>query len=499
MVAEGFPCDGVVTEERVRLLLAQQSESPSLDYKSECHITTTKGKLEFVKDCAAMMSRPEGGYLVIGADGIGKPTGVSMKAADFDESRLRTLLEKHLGLGINIKSQTHNINGDDITVVFIGRRDDRLFPVVKADAGYAESGGKTTLVLRQGDVFVRRGTSSDRWQTADLAGLLEPYVEAIRQEERDRVGELVERITDTARGATIARGPLGGFTWKLSDLDFRNTLTEAIRNDDTVVIQTGLLEMRNDLVQTGSQTIAEPSDDLTRILDRIASALAIGVMFEHEKTIELALDAMLVGYRAQAMPEGGSPARAGSAVVWLEIAKRVLGVLALCVRMQRWAEFRRISLQGIGTSYLLNWIRHASVWAHRGDIMPKGPSGQGVPGALIALTRHAVQALPALRIDVPQAEDPAPIGSPPSERDPLLDSICQADYLACVLDVVDGQGNYFPSFSGLFPHRVHPLIAKLESDASVRGVLLPQLSQSEWLETMKKVEKLAGRQEPYLW
>jgi len=63
-----------VTEDQLKLLLDQQSETEILDYKSELDLVDKKKKarvqVELAKDIAALLSG-RGGHLVIGADGNG--------------------------------------------------------------------------------------------------------------------------------------------------------------------------------------------------------------------------------------------------------------------------------------------------------------------------------------------------------------------------------------------------------------------------------------------
>jgi len=69
-----FACDGRVDEEKLRELLNVQVEQTNLDYKLRIDFSRgTKSRVEFVKDCAAMMTLPDGGYLVVGVDGQGVP------------------------------------------------------------------------------------------------------------------------------------------------------------------------------------------------------------------------------------------------------------------------------------------------------------------------------------------------------------------------------------------------------------------------------------------
>lgn len=63
----------VVTEEKLWQLLDEQHESGALDYKAELSLDDTRSLAEFAKDVGAM--QVDGGFIVIGADNGGNPTG----------------------------------------------------------------------------------------------------------------------------------------------------------------------------------------------------------------------------------------------------------------------------------------------------------------------------------------------------------------------------------------------------------------------------------------
>ncbi|TLM73139.1 helix-turn-helix domain-containing protein [Pseudarthrobacter sp. NamB4] len=71
--ARAFTFDGQVSEEKLAELLALGAEHSSLDFKKELNLNEPLKKLDFIKDCAAMMNQPHGGYLVIGANDDGTP------------------------------------------------------------------------------------------------------------------------------------------------------------------------------------------------------------------------------------------------------------------------------------------------------------------------------------------------------------------------------------------------------------------------------------------
>ena len=63
--AQAFIYDGQVSEEKLGELLALGGEHSYLDFKREMDLKDPVKKLDFVKDCAAMMNQPQGDAAVL--------------------------------------------------------------------------------------------------------------------------------------------------------------------------------------------------------------------------------------------------------------------------------------------------------------------------------------------------------------------------------------------------------------------------------------------------
>lgn len=99
------PVQPIVNEAHLRLLMDEQSESDILDYKRELDLLGPgKGRalVELAKDVGAMSSG-RGGYIGVGLDGRGRPTGLltQQQAQVLDEANLRSKLEKYVPTGID--------------------------------------------------------------------------------------------------------------------------------------------------------------------------------------------------------------------------------------------------------------------------------------------------------------------------------------------------------------------------------------------------------------
>lgn len=494
---EPFVINGRVDVEQLRALLAAQSEYPTLDYKLSCDLSEGKGRAEFIKDCAAMMSNPQGGYLVVGVDGHGTPAGAKLDAQAYDSAKLGSILAKYLEGEVPVISQVHHLADGDVAVIYLGRRPNHLFPIVKADMTYVDANGKTQTPLRAGDVFVREGTRSRRWRSPDLPALLAPYADRIRDEEQQRYGRIVSELTARQQDSAIAHGPISNVTWQLPDETFTLAVTELSRTRDDRGLRLLLLSIGSAgkaLAPRAAPGTAEFTDLMT-MLDRLTTCLGVGLVTGDDDLVARATKALHGIYLSVGVEM--NPTSATEPRIWLEIAARILGAIALAVRLEEWNAIPGLALQPVGKAYIYqSWLRHADVWASRTDQSSQLTDAGAVPGLLIAVARERVAAIPALRPDLVGADSPPPLGAQPDRDDPGLDSLCQADFLWCVIAATRGRGigEQYPSFAALYPHRTEPIVDQIRSDPSLAQVLLPDLNPDRLREVIDAVLDVARSQ-----
>jgi hypothetical protein len=225
-----------VNEEKLRELLASGAESSMLDFKETVDLGETRDRVELAKDMGAMQA--EGGYLVLGADSAGRPTGrmTSRQAGLLDESRLRQIIARWVPAPLEILTSVHDIDGNTLGVIYVGPSAKGLC-VFRADGQYRDANGVDVTVFRQGDVFVRDGTQSRRWQQPDIDRILD----RIRNAEKERWREeLVDDFRDLMRQGgteqTLARGPAQALTWQLDESTFLGVITEQLRAGDSIPV-----------------------------------------------------------------------------------------------------------------------------------------------------------------------------------------------------------------------------------------------------------------------
>jgi hypothetical protein len=160
--------------EKLLELLGAQHESTRLDYKRTLDLSDRRSALELIKDIAAFQA--EGGYVVVGVDESGVPTGelTEEQASLLDESRLRAKARRYFHEPLDLRTAAHIVKEKRVTLIHVGPHPDGI-AILVADG--TVSGAE---VFRKGDVFVRHGTASERWEPADLARLKDRILQAAR-------------------------------------------------------------------------------------------------------------------------------------------------------------------------------------------------------------------------------------------------------------------------------------------------------------------------------
>jgi hypothetical protein len=466
--------DGSVTEEKLNQLLAEQAEHPELDYKSFLDLTDAKTRVEFAKDVAAMQS--VGGYLVVGVDNKGAPTTThgAIKPAHFDEASLRQAVGKWVPDGGRITSAVHQVGGIDVAIVFIGRRRDG-FTVMKEQGVNPETG---KLLFTRGDVIVRHGTSSERWSQTDIDRLLAERDERVRQEAR---AQYAAETAAAARAQGLVAGPLGQISWELSEEDFTEAFTAAIRAGDRTIIRRVFLELTG---VAQALWVDRADDDLEQLIDRAVAAAAVALTY----SVDLLPDALRVLdgiYQLGSTTFGRGDGRRAQRL-WWNIVTRVEALGGLAVRLQEWDAAHALALRPFTTvsdSSYSSWLRHGYVEAARVDLITP-VDGSPANGALVAFARKHAGELVALRPDY-RRQPTASLAGVVGDVDAILDSIVQFDVLWCLLAVAEGrESDQFPSFAYFAEHRATPVFRRIAEDPQLRAQLLPGRPDQAWRELM---------------
>lgn len=355
--------------DRLRALLARAAESDDLDFKATWDSTQNADLIELCKDIAAMESLSAGGYIVVGADDHGAPSGrfTPTKPSDFDEQKIRSRIAKVLGEPIDLSTCLHVIEEHHYLLIGIGPNRDGMRIMVK-DGEYPG-----TTVWRAGDVFVRRGTSSIRWNQHEARGIIERVIAARKEEWR-------RDVYDTARAATPAFDP-GGYVnvnVEMPGDSFVAAVTELIRRDDEVGLDLLLRKTVASalaVADAAGRPEADPSAAAAELGDQLYRLDVIAALSSRYSRAQLFARAM-EGYRDiyAAVDEDDRyyehPRRFPLGHTVLLMHLYATGVVL--VQEKRWADLAvlaRLTPVNTGNGYWKSLLRKAEVMTARAELL----------------------------------------------------------------------------------------------------------------------------------
>ncbi|MEV8442674.1 ATP-binding protein [Actinosynnema sp. NPDC051121] len=448
-----------VSREKLHQLLAEGHEQPSLDYKCTADLNDRQAVVEFAKDVAAMQSQPDGGYLVIGADDHGNvvPDVTPEHAKLFDEATVRKKLAKYLAEPFDIRIALHVVDDQTVALVYVGPNE-HGWAIFRENGVYVDRQSKDKFVFRVGEVFVRHGSSSERWMPADQPRLIDQIVARRKETWSAEIRQLLAGVAQsTATTAELQKLPVTALTWRMDAEGFGEAVTEFIRRDDDIPVREVLAQATRD----ASDLLGHDEAELRHLLDRVTIVAALAIRYERAEWLDRALAALVRIYEL-GIDEYGE-ARDGQAAVWLwlDVVTRVYGLGGLAVRLKAWSAVRQLADRqpnGRSVTRYGGWLRHALTMASRAHIFETVETA-----GLLARAHNVVRHLTALHPDVP-AEDEA-----------VLDSLCQFDLLGALV-VIGKQGKvagayFYPSFARYYSRRTQPAFVLIVTDPVVRRVL----------------------------
>ncbi len=479
----------VVNAEKLRELLAWEAEYPTLDFKSECDLSLKRDLVELVKDVAAMSVR--GGFLVIGVDKRGRPTGAltDAQASLFDEARLRPKLLKFLPDSLQICSQDHDLPGGKVVLLHVAANPAGC-AFFRSDGQYVPPGKtESKVVFREGEVFFREGTESTRLNHQGLELVIEQRVRQVRQQWLDNHAReyqrLAEELSIGATGQRVSSGPAVEFNLTLEPRILVESTVELLRAEDDIPLRRLLNKVvpeARSLYRAGDeQAVDHLLDQLTRLA---ATFLDLDRPTWFGRTTDTLATVYDLAFEGEAEIINEPPRRA--AVLWLKIIERVEALGALAVRREAWPAVSHLASrkpQGMHRMYA-SWLRHATTMANRAGLVPTS-GGVDAEVSMISCARDIIRRLDELRPDL-EADD---------ER--ILTSLNQFDFLACVVALAmtnnGGPGGiYYPHFAKFYSSRTHPIAERLIADESLRQQVYPGADR-QLAETLRQIDDMAQK------
>ncbi len=482
--------DGIVNREKLSQLLSLGTEYPELDFKSQIDPSQKSGEVQLSKHVGAM--RVRGGYIVLGVDDNGNPTG-GMDDVDlrsFDEANLTPKLLRYLE-DVGVRVQTFDLGGHKIILLCV-LPSPAGCTFFKADGQYTRDDGKEVVAFREADVFWRDGTRSVRITKAGFEEVLKTRVANAKDEwlleqhsirrrelELDEIGEpeIVGSSEQEHRGSggNRRREPLDRLNLELEPRELGRLALELARDEDEV----GFGYLLNEGVARARALIEGQDIDsgLIDLLDRLTCLAATLLIHNQAEWFDRVIQALV---RIYALAFGdGDARRFGYSIhidsnevgprVWLAVIEHIFALGALAVRLESWEAIRTLTLQLpkplAEDGYDRNWLRHALTMAARADhLREEKDDGRRVELSLLSLARNVVARLECLRPDGQQPDD-----------DTIFTDLAQFDLLSNLIAIDDvkepGGRVFYPNFARFRQERIQPIADRIVNDPELRTTL----------------------------
>ena len=167
-------------KKNIQRALAAKRESKCVDFKSSLDFTEPHGWCEIIKDMIAM-ANSGGGFLVIGLDNKGSPTGFDPTPIfELDDADVTNQIEKYTGEHFDdFEISEEHKGGNRLAVIAV---EAVSIPIVFTRPGtYAVSEKKQKTAFSPGTVYFRHGAKSEPGDTNDIRRVVERHLESIRQ------------------------------------------------------------------------------------------------------------------------------------------------------------------------------------------------------------------------------------------------------------------------------------------------------------------------------
>jgi hypothetical protein len=139
------------------------TESQHLDYKSTCDPSDTEARVKLAHDIACMAAH--GGYLVIGVDGQGRPTGLltAEQGQDFDEANLMPRIRQWLPPDVTVQIAWHSLEpGEHVALIHVEAVENGIVIMARDGQHPDRRPSRTANVVRfrEGQIVTRNGTQN---------------------------------------------------------------------------------------------------------------------------------------------------------------------------------------------------------------------------------------------------------------------------------------------------------------------------------------------------
>ncbi len=449
-----------VIEEKIRTLLSQGSEHEKLDYKRLIDLDEKHDEVEITKDIAAMLSTG-GGSLLLGADDNGIPSSDFTKELydKFDETKLRGKLKRYINEPFEVRVSGAQIDGHYFRLIECDEYEDG-FVVIKSIGQYNVGGQRDKVIFVPGDVFVRHGSASEKWQQHDIKRIVKSQVDKVKVNWIKDAHLLMTGLNNVTDPNAESKDVL-----KTVFKDFRKRLNNS--------------EISN--------------SDITLTVDKITAISIQAAQSNNTELFELSIKTLHDTYGLGFDTQGSWRQNNGFDPVnlWYEILIRLPLIGGACIEAGEYMYAKKVVLQGVqGTDseFYSNWYRHAFTMSVRASYTPRDSDNQ--PMSFLSATTALFREDPLYRELLDWDSDSGRV------------YIVRFDYLAGIFIMDSSQNNdvseTYPSFAFYEKNKIVPMVIDIILDDQKR-VWLFKSKKENIAYIIKALDLVAEQESRHFW
>jgi hypothetical protein len=233
----------------VERVVREVGEHPLYELKRSCLLTSLSEKIEFVKDIQAISTShiEHEKYLVIGADQATRAFCPVINRGDFDDAKVRQILEKYLTpVPVFEVLPLESADGHPYVLFVIPKQPRRR--ILARVTVHDPSDSRARLLLRKGDLWTKGSSTGKRLaEPEDWDDIYEEVVEARAENKaRIRTAHAVEMALDRDKSAQYGSESVPrAFT----DETFQTFMEHACLSKDSARVKIVLERLRDDTVE----------------------------------------------------------------------------------------------------------------------------------------------------------------------------------------------------------------------------------------------------------
>ena len=484
--------DGRVTREKLEELLRLGAEHTELEFKSFLDLSVSKHSLNLFKTLIGMANAGSGGYVIVGAndDGSAARSSEPVDVNAFDSAKLAQSIARHVVTAPVITAQHHDVDGWTMVLVHVAPAANHLPCIISKPGEYDDPGKKgMEAVLKQGVIYIREGTRTEAASEGNWPALLSRYRANVLAESRQDIDALIRVVVERLGATADGRAALPPLALELED----GTFVESV--DAYLGSKKGKVKLRCFLKSSRTAVAASNPDQFARdlALTKFAYVAIRAVEYSSPQVFAEVIDIVHDEYVAAASRTDIPPA-GGRAAYFLAVALRLLAVGAYLVRVKAWWAVAPLVDRAVDDHHLV-WLRHAITYAARADLLSSGGRGDAL---LLVQARALIVTHPELRADLGPVR-PVVAGEEFLANDDALNSLCQFDFLWCVVAKLEHPEDpddslFYPSCAALYQTRTQPMILRLAVSEDLRIKVSRERSADEWAVALGAVLSFATTQ-----